>query len=402
MTDIDHLELDNDKFFVNGPINVARLTGKVGDKQKIIYLFFDFHMSVLHQTQCPSYMSEDFVRYFVKTIKTTNKKKQFDFFFEVGPTFSDRSLPQFRGRYIDEVYRYFKTSINVVRDEKTKKSINKGSKYTSNLRLHYIDIRDYLKTNINIINNEIHNLLNSMLCEQYVRIDIVENVDSLLTKLQDEINRTTSKLSSKKISKDTKTDFIENIFEKLFNRYSDDNVKDKLLNESHIVKLIKQLLENIYEHIKELRITINDIRTNYVPANVLTKGHFNEFNYGTDHKTHIETASKLVTTFYDIDYEILCMYAYIIDVYFMRRFLDKSYINNGILYAGAMHCANCLHILVKQFGFEITHVSYADCDIDTLHRIIKENEFSNEFSKHFMRPTFSQCVDMTHFPKKFE
>jgi hypothetical protein len=409
-----------DKLLINGPINAARLVGTIDGREKVIYLFFDFHISVLYQTQCPSYLSEDFVRYFVKTIKKTNKKKMFDFFFEIGPTFGDGPMPEYRGRYIDEVYRYFRSSINVVNSNNNdfkqtpKKITNKGSKYDTNLRLHYIDIRDYLKTDINIFCNEMHVHLDTLLCHQNVNMTALDRVVELLDMLQKEIHDTTSQLEtfglnakSSRLTKssimvDAKINFINDVFKKLFSKYQNNNVKQKILYDSGIIASIQKILKSAYKHINNMKQVIMDFKEIYVPSNILVKGHYDEYTYGTDQETRIKFASNLTILFHEIDYEILVMYALIIDVYFMRRFLDKSYINNGVLYAGAMHCANCLHMLVKYFDFKITHVAYSAHDIDTLHKEIKKTNFTNDFVAHFMKPVFSQCVDLSDFPKNFD
>lgn len=416
----DHIE-STGKTLINGPINAARLVGTVDGHEKVIYLFFDFHISVLYQTQCPSYLSEDFIRYFVKTIKKTNKKKMFDFFFEIGPTFNDGPMPEYRGRYIDEVYRYFRSSINVVNANNeskqtidSKKTVNKGSKYDTNLRLHYIDIRDYLKTDINVYCNEMHVHLDTLLCHQNVNMGAIDRVEELLDMLQKEIHNTTShletfgsktkssRLKKSSISADAKSNFINDVFKKLFSKYQNNNIKQKILHDSGIISSIQKILKSTYQHIENMKQVITNFKKIYVPSNVLVKGHYDEYTYGTDQETRIKFASNLTILFLEIDYEILVMYSLIIDVYFMRRFLDKSYINNGVLYAGAMHCANCLHMLVKQFDFKITHIAYSAHDIDTLHNEIKKSNFTSDFMVQFLKPVFSQCIDLSDFPKNFD
>jgi hypothetical protein len=46
----------------------------------------------------------------------------------------------------------------------------------------------------------------------------------------------------------------------------------------------------------------------------------------------------------------------ITDLYFMRRFLDKKYIKNGILYTGLYHFYNISYLLVKYFNYKITNI----------------------------------------------
>ena len=47
----------------------------------------------------------------------------------------------------------------------------------------------------------------------------------------------------------------------------------------------------------------------------------------------------------------------IMDLYFVKQFLDKDYITNSISYTGIDHSVHVLYILVKYFNFNITHIS---------------------------------------------
>ena len=167
---------DINNIFVNGPINAMRLEGSINDVKKSLYLFCDYHKKVEYQTQCPSFLSEDFIRYFVKSMKKTDKNINYDLFFEVGPSFHQGTISNFRGKYIDEMYKFFKSSINI---SKTNDKIeNLGSKTDSNLRLHYIDIRDYLKSFINMITRELHEIIDNSLCKQYIYLNSLEKMKS--------------------------------------------------------------------------------------------------------------------------------------------------------------------------------------------------------------------------------
>jgi len=43
MNEIIDSRINADKIYVNGPVNVVRLEGTIGDIKKVIYLFFDYH-----------------------------------------------------------------------------------------------------------------------------------------------------------------------------------------------------------------------------------------------------------------------------------------------------------------------------------------------------------------------
>jgi len=129
---------------VNGPLICFRLEGKIGDIKKVIYLFGDRHAGVEQQTQCESHKSIDFVKYFVKTMKKTDKSKYYDLFFEIGAKELNKSMFKYKNKYIHEFTKYFKQTINVINDPNDDKKIkNIGSFDEPNLLLHHIDIREY-------------------------------------------------------------------------------------------------------------------------------------------------------------------------------------------------------------------------------------------------------------------
>lgn len=52
----------------------------------------------------------------------------------------------------------------------------------------------------------------------------------------------------------------------------------------------------------------------------------------------------------------------------LRRFLDKTYITNSIAYTGMGHSMNYIYILLHEFDFKITHVSYTEIPITELNK----------------------------------
>jgi hypothetical protein len=90
----------------------------------------------------------------------------------------------------------------------------------------------------------------------------------------------------------------------------------------------------------------------------------------------------------------------------LRRFLDKNYITNGIVYAGAAHIATFVSILVKEFNFKITHV--AKSKFDNIEQLEKEiinsgGNFENVSRIMELLDVFNskQCSDISTFPKNF-
>ena len=90
------------------------------------------------------------------------------------------------------------------------------------------------------------------------------------------------------------------------------------------------------------------------------------------------------------------------DVFFLRRFLDKEYITNAASYTGAYHSWTYIDILVKDFEFKITHAAYSKYnDLDELNAFVKKANMK-EISGVFLEPIRNQCSDLEGFPKEFE
>src|SRR5690606_31562117 len=100
--------------------------------------------------------------------------------------------------------------------------------------------------------------------------------------------------------------------------------------------------------------------------------------------------------------KILITGAYLMDLYMIRRILDKDYITNTITYTGAAHSLDYIRILVKYFGFKLTNYSYLGYDsIEEVDTHIKFSKYYSEPAKIFYPKIFSQCSDITSFSNLF-
>lgn len=120
----------------------------------------------------------------------------------------------------------------------------------------------------------------------------------------------------------------------------------------------------------------------------------------TKYDSHIEanTVPTSKELYYDINTILTPLskfYAYLTDVFMLRRFLDKDYITNAIVYSGAFHSENYIDILVNRFGFTITHVANKDESVDEIEKAVKEGKAFEIFK------TMEQCSDLTSFPTHF-
>ena len=82
------------------------------------------------------------------------------------------------------------------------------------------------------------------------------------------------------------------------------------------------------------------------------------------------------------------------DCYFLRRFLDKDYITNAIVYTGHIHTTEYLFFLIKYYDFEI--IEYDDKNkltIDEIMKYIKKNNSVYDIINTFLlNQSLNQCI----------
>lgn len=90
------------------------------------------------------------------------------------------------------------------------------------------------------------------------------------------------------------------------------------------------------------------------------------------------------------------------DIYLLRRFLDKNYVTNAIVCNNASQSVVTIGNLCNRFDFRITHCAYSSMnDLTTeIKTRLKKNPDSH-IDDLFFPPTYTQCSDITHFPKIF-
>ena len=413
--------LDSNRIMISGPVNVVRLEGFIHGIKKVIYLFMDYHMSVNNQTQCHNIFSEDIQKYFINNFHALNKgTKIYDFFVEIYPSelgdikdTRDATEKDYKEKYIEEVVKLFK-KIFSYDTKKNKVSINKLFK---NIRVHYLDLRDYYKNNVhekmstmikitdNFMRNDsidvkaLDNIINLM---QIMKHHLETIVDILAGSSKSRKKITGVKIIKKKTSNALDVQALEYLTNKIRNRYKYDDVK-KVMN-----ILIDNTIKNFNDVVDELDKTIQefdeyadkigksedklvkDLNTSYM------------YIYGlstyTIRQMIVDIANKVESL---IDEKFIEFFARFTDIYFLRRFLDKDYITNAIVYSGALHSNTYISILVKHFNFKITHTSYSKiADMNKLTNEVKKRSLT-EMQELILPIILQQCSDMTHFPLEF-
>ena len=135
---------------INGPINIIRMEGNVNNIKKVIYIFMDQHINLSQQTECNNVFAKDIDTFFAENFSKLNDSDTiYDFFLEIMPTstqnvkygYNFESNVNYRDIYIIEVVKLFRKLFNY---EPSKNKVT-VSKYFRNVRLHYMDVRDYFE-----------------------------------------------------------------------------------------------------------------------------------------------------------------------------------------------------------------------------------------------------------------
>ena len=367
---------------INGPVNVARLEGKIGSVPKVIYLFMDRHDSVVHQTECTDIFAKDVNTYFVDTFKEIKgSDTTYDFFMETNLGESKESQSdsffQLRERYIDDMIRLF-TGLFRFDNDSNKIKINE---VFENVRLHYLDIRDHLQVTIrdeyqldNVLGriNPRNLKLRDLKLVSFELKSIRDNLQKLLDLFSKPIGSNNTVIDDSNIPYNLDPKIVSYFVRKMEDQYHHQDVK-KILNDA---------LQKLLSMGKEIMAHINQLIAKY---DSLVK-----------EKTLLPSHILFDETYPIIDEGLINFYARLTDIFMLRRFLDKDYITNAITYSGIAHSSYYINVLVNRFGFKLTHLANKT---GSLALTLKDIKAGNKGTSIFMQQ--GQCSDMTSFPKHF-
>ena len=148
--------------FINGPINIIRLEGKINGIEKILYTFMDREETVDMQTKCNDIRNSDIMQYLVYNFDKISKgNKIYDFFFEINVSESLNIPDITKKNYIGEINDMFIKSFLV---NKEKNTISRSNTFP-NIRFHFVDIKDYI-INLHYLIKDIKNYVNQIKQQQ--------------------------------------------------------------------------------------------------------------------------------------------------------------------------------------------------------------------------------------------
>ncbi len=414
----------NQHIYVNGPTNVVRLENK--EINKVIYVFFDFHTSSDFQTKCDDIRSQDVARFLVQTFDDLKFKsgKTYDFMVERGPLIPYFMESNRKGRYLDQVMGLFNRTFNINLNTNKVQQSDK----LPNVNLHWTDVRDYvlnftmdmqynqipqavqnLRYNFNILNinqfSDAIKIVNSQIVFLYKVIYETKDLNNPI------ITKYMFSMEEKILSKFTLAEYDEitkKIVYKLLKSYKNKNIQKKILyiinNELHdiFLEFFKYINESL-EKLEELKKKLEVIGNNGL-YDVLLQQKDGTYNYGID----FNEFDSYISLYLDIknkifEFTIGKIGLFLMDLFLLRRFLDKDYITNAITYTGAGHSVNYIRLLIKYFDFDITNCSYIkDNDINSAIEKIKNSTKKEDLNELFFTPVILQCSDLGSFPKLFE
>lgn len=200
----------------------------------------------------------------------------------------------------------------------------------------------------------------------------------------------------------TMIDYLHYLMYKITIQYKNKDLQKKLL--LHVEELKSNIAKIIEECNKYITQCINIYNQIISTSNKLNKQSrfLKDYNYNLPHSILYRMNAYISSIWSDLNDGIIGIFTGFMDIYFLRRFLDKDYITNVIAYTGAYHTNVYIFTLVKEFGFKVTHYSYSKItNIDNLNKEIIKTDFFDDISEFLYPPIFTQCSDMSHFPKNF-
>jgi len=407
--------IDPNTRMISGPVNVVRLKGNIHNINKVIYLFMDYHINVTSQTQCENIFSEDIQKYFTNSFyHLSEENKMYDFFVEIYPselasTKYQKEIPQkdYKKKYIEEVVKIFR-KIFRYDPKKNKVSVNKLFK---SVRLHYLDVRDYFKHGLFDKMSELSEICHGFMVADDINPLDLNNVINLMQSIKDHLEltinilkKTINKVPKTKIIKEKPTDiesleYLANKMKKSYKHSDVKNVMNMLIVDS--IKNFKYTIEEIEADTKTFKTYVDDIIASNGKLIKDTNTSY-LYNYGLSSYSIRYMIIDIVNKIESLnDEKIVEFFARFTDIYFLRRFLDKDYITNAIVYSGALHSNTYVYMLVKYFDFKITHASYTKVhNLNKLTDEIKKKSLM-EIQELILPRTFDQCSNMENFPIDF-
>lgn len=359
---------------INGPINYCCMVGTINGIEKKIILFMDKHYGLWEQTRCETFDSIDISHYMYKEIKNSTNK--LDFFLEITLDEIKSKQSNTRDIYIKELFEMFKTEFVVEKINDT--DVVRYSKSNPNVRLHFLDIRDFMDY------YEVRNIIKKKILVKFEKIlkstndEEKKNISISILNHFDEIYVKLNKLTNDKNEIIKLNSNSNNIFDDDKQKYCINKAINKCENKKLRRNLIK-FLENNYDN---TMFNLNHA-INFHIKKVLE----NIEEYGDEKIKQIYGYMEFV------EEAVIDLYSLFVDCYLLRRVLDKNYITNSVIYTGVQHSIHYIYFLHKYYDFKITKIHHMEKNQDVMLKQIMDTDYVFEIYKYiFVDKKYPQCI----------
>lgn len=349
--------------YINGPVNYAKLKGKINGINKIIYIFFDKHYNVDEQTKCESFDSIDISYYLYRKIKKTTEP--LDFFMEIRNSEFKNRPSIYKDNYISEVSKLFKTEF-IIENNKVL-----TARSNSNVRLHYLDIRDFFDIFYVLkILEKIKEKTKLFIKGQIVDRTIIKSDINKIEEHIDKVLKLKEKIKSNGVI-DTNKKISEYYLNKIINKYNNIQLRNSLvffMDQEFII-----YYKRFYDVIAKIKNKLIEL--------IMDKS--------------IEISNELEKLYNILNDVIVDIYSLFTDIYLLRRILEKDYIKNIMTYSGRQHSINYIYFLVKYCDFEIVKAEYYyEKSMADLNKKIKNANIMSDVYNLFIVPGEKtiQCI----------
>lgn len=431
---------------LNGPINYFKLS----NNNNQINIFMDFHAPINRQRKCEDYNSKDIDKYFNKILSSNiDKTNTIDFFLEINPTsINFKNKYYSNDNYLVSIRKMFSKLYN----EKYS-NLDEDEMPKQNIRLHYMDIRDYssfneLKhkmdiilleleksklDNLNFVNSELASVKNIILFIDSMIDSIINKKDTIYKSMSlkkiDFINLKEKKsIQSNNNNSDSKIDNVSNsktidsndenplninmildiglyqILQKILLNYKNSDNRDNIINlfTEHYIKTSQYIINKLNKLITNIS-NIDKLIDDYIIQEKIT---FEEINpnkndgsrdispyYFFSMTKYKKFLREIIDETEEINHLIIKMGVIMTDCYFLRRLTDNPNINKSIIYTGAYHSTIYLWFLIKYYNYNIDDHYYLKDNISTkkLVEIIKKSDYL-DIMNYVIPDKINQCI----------
>lgn len=357
---------------IHGPINVVRLESP----SKTLYIFFDYHEDVDKQTQCSSDRAIT-VKVFLENLFDKQTAATTDFFLEVDPylvtTTTSHAVSMQRRKhenYIRELELWVTEHFHH-KQQKRRREAMRSTRFP-NVRLHYIDFRAYFHD------------VDEETCEDV-------ELDAFCDTMEETFKELVS-LLQKRAKKGKRQRFID----KLLTRYKDPSNKLKMTKyiRSNVLGSLETLLSFLSRKKKKI------LEWQKVLTGVQDDELFMNRTYGLTDDFRARAGYKIGSFVRKLSQGWMDILVTLVDLYFVRRLVEKDYISRAILYCGAFHSINVVMILVRYFSFRVTHAYYCSVDIESLNHEIMymDSDDPHHLIRLLWPKTAHQCSSVRGMP----